>query len=104
MVRARVDPLTGRTVIVDASFRSQRLRARFAALARALGVPHLLIECHAPREVIAERLAERARGPSRSDGRASMLGAFAAAWEPIGQGEADRVLRVDPASAIGRAS
>lgn len=86
---------SGRTVIVDASFRSRALRARFSALARALGVPHLLLECHAPSEVIAERLSRRARGPSRSDGQANMLGAFVAAWEPISAGEADRVLRCD---------
>lgn len=86
---------SGRTVIVDASFRERSLRARFASLANSLGISCFLVECHAPPEIIAERLAQRARGPSRSDGRANMLDAFAAAWEPIEASEVDRFLRCD---------
>src|SRR5690606_28858168 len=55
---------SGRSVILDASFRSTSLRAAARELARAHGVPFRFLECRAPGEVLRDRLRRRAAGPS----------------------------------------
>ncbi|MEO8184010.1 MAG: AAA family ATPase [Deltaproteobacteria bacterium] len=81
--RAEVVLQSGRSVLVDASFRSRASRAAARDLARRLNVPFLLIECQAPLEVSRARLVERARGPSESDGRSQIFDDFVAHYEPI---------------------
>lgn len=87
LTRADVVVRSGRSVIIDASFRSEMLRARVRALAQRLGAAFLFIECRAPVEVLRERL--RAREAARdgsgvvSDGRLEILDDFVARWEPV---------------------
>jgi aminoglycoside phosphotransferase family enzyme/predicted kinase len=74
---------SGRSVVVDASFRSTAQRAQAQALAARAGVPFLLIECRASPEVCRARLSERAKGPSESDGRSEIFDDFVARYEPV---------------------
>jgi len=81
--RAAVVLESGRSVVLDASFRSSAARDAARDLARRHHAPFLLIECQAPLDVCRTRLAERARGPSESDGRSQIFEQFAAQYEPI---------------------
>ena len=49
----------GYPVIVDASFIERERREPFKALAAALGVPFLILHCHAPDEVLSARIVDR---------------------------------------------
>lgn len=93
--RALVVLASGRPVVIDASFRSRAARARARELANRAGVPFVFVECRAPLEVSRRRLEERARSPGVSDGRAEILEAFAARWEPVDELPADRHIVVD---------
>ncbi len=81
--RASVVVASGRSVILDASFRTVALRAKAKGLADQLGVPFLFAECVAPASVCRERLVRRARGESVSDGRVEIFEDFAARYQPI---------------------
>lgn len=81
--RASVVLASGRPVILDASFRSPAMRESARELAARHGVPFRLVECRAPDEVCLARLAERARGPSVSDGRGDIFHEFKANFVPI---------------------
>jgi predicted kinase len=78
---------SGRTVILDASFRSPSMRARARSLAAEHRVPFVFVECVAPRDACLARLAERAKGESVSDGRAEIFDAFVARFEPVTRNE-----------------
>ena len=79
--RARSVLMTGRSVIVDASFRSTRHRAAVRTLARELGIPFAFVECRADADVCRERLRHRESGVS--DGRFEIFDDFVRKWEPI---------------------
>jgi hypothetical protein len=81
--RAEVVLRSGRPAVLDASFRARAERGRAVALARRLGLPVLFVECRAPRALIEERLRERARRTSVSDGRLEILDQFLQRYEPI---------------------
>jgi aminoglycoside phosphotransferase family enzyme/predicted kinase len=81
--RAAVVLESGRSVVLDASFRSAAARNAARDLARRADAPFLLIECQAPIDVCRARLAERERGPSESDGRSQIFEQFVAQYEPI---------------------
>lgn len=74
---------SGRPVVLDASFRSRELRARASDLAQRHGVGFLFLECRTTPAETERRLAERARAPSISDGRAEIFAEFAARFEPV---------------------
>jgi hypothetical protein len=93
--RAGVVLQSGRPVIVDASFRSAADRLAARELARRCRVPFRFIECSVPREVAMERLRERAKSRSVSDGRAEIYDDFAARWEPVTELTADEWLQLD---------
>lgn len=62
----------GVNAIVDAAFLKEKERAAFAALARSLGTPFLIVSCTADADTLAARIAERraARNdPSDADER-----------------------------------
>lgn len=86
---------SGRSVILDASFRSRSERSAIRDLARRMGAAFVLIECRASREVCLERLRKRADAPSISDGRAEIFDAFAHSFEPIDEIETAEHLTVD---------
>jgi predicted kinase len=93
--RARRVLASGRPTVVDASFRQGADRAAFSALARELGVAFFFVECLAPEAVLRDRLADRARGPSISDGRSEVLEAFMASYEPVDTATTPHLLRLD---------
>lgn len=64
----------GMTVIVDATFGRREDRALFKQLATKLSVPLTLLECHAPRDVLRKRVAERhERGSDASEADLKVL-------------------------------
>ena len=100
----------GWPVVVDGSFSHVRERDEARALARRLGVPHVVLWCRAPREVIAERLRRRARDRHEvSDGRLELLAPHRARYEtPAAEpgvirldttGDSDRAVEAGPARA-----
>jgi len=74
---------SGRPVVVDASFRSRRHRAALRELAAELGCRLVFVECKVAAEVCHQRLVERARGTSVSDGRLEIFDDFVARFEPF---------------------
>ncbi len=93
--RARVVLGTGRGVILDGTFSRAEQRARARSLADEVGAGFRLVECVAPDEVVAARLAARARGPSESDGRPEVLGAVRQRWQPPRELPPEVRVRVD---------
>jgi len=98
--RAEVVLRSGRPVIVDASFRSRALRARVRALAEERGVPFRMVECRVAVEICRERLRERAKHASVSDGRLEIFDDFVASWEPVDELSAHEHLVVDTAQPL----
>jgi aminoglycoside phosphotransferase family enzyme/predicted kinase len=79
--RAGVVLSSGRTVVVDASFRSRETRRRARELANVHGVPFHFVECRAAPEVCRERLERRERESGVSDARLSIFEDFRARFE-----------------------
>jgi uncharacterized protein len=98
--RANVVLGSGRTVIIDASFRTRSMRAQAQQLARAHGAAFLFVECRAPIEVNRRRLEQRARGPSISDGRLDVLDEFVQRYEPVVELDGGEHLIVDSAGPV----
>jgi aminoglycoside phosphotransferase family enzyme/predicted kinase len=101
--RAEVVLCSGRSVVLDASFRERDKREAARRLAQRLGLPFLLIECSADLDTTRARLAQRARGPSISDGRLDVLGAFAAGYEAVDELAPAEHVRVDTSGALAHA-
>jgi aminoglycoside phosphotransferase family enzyme/predicted kinase len=80
---AEVVVRSGRPVVLEASFRAQADRLALLRLAQELGVTLRFLECVAPLAICRQRLQERARGASISDGRTEIFDAFVAAYEPV---------------------
>jgi len=96
--RAEVILRSGRPVILDASFRAQKFRAHAAELAGRLGVPFHLVVCEVDPRIARQRLRERQRSPSVSDGRTEIYDVFTASFEPLEVGTelpAAAVIRLD---------
>ncbi len=81
--RAACVASSGRSVILDASFRSGEFRRWAELLASSYQVPFYFVECRADLEICRERLERRSTGSSVSDARAALLDDFAARWEPV---------------------
>jgi predicted kinase len=79
--QARVVLSSGRSVVLDASFRTRALRAAARTLGLETGAPFTFIECRADEAVLRARLEARAKLPSVSDGRVELLDPFLAAYE-----------------------
>ena len=76
---------SGRPVVLDASFRTEKMRRAARDLAQEHGVPFLMVECRARPEVCRERLVRREQEASVSDGRLAIFDAFCARVEPAGE-------------------
>ncbi len=74
---------SGRTVVLDASFRSRATRELARELAREHGMPYHFVEVYAPPEVCRRRLELRAREANVSDGRLEIFDDFVARWQPV---------------------
>lgn len=81
--RAETVLRSGRSVIIDASFRTRSMREQVRQLSSVLGVAFTFVECRAPIEVSRKRLRERAKAPSISDGRSEILDEFSSRYEPV---------------------
>ncbi len=87
---------SGRPIVIDASFRTAAMRDDARRLADGHGVPFLLVECSAPRELIQERLAAReSSGVHESDARTDLLDEFETRFEPIDELPQSERLRLD---------
>jgi uncharacterized protein len=93
--RAGVVLASGRPVVLDASFRSAPLRRMARDLAKAHGLPFRFIECRATADVCRQRLAERSRRRTVSDGRLEIFDAFCAQYEPVTELPADEHVVLD---------
>jgi aminoglycoside phosphotransferase family enzyme/predicted kinase len=88
---------SGRSVVLDASFRSVELRAAARDLARRHGLAFRFVECVAPAEVCATRLATRASMPSVSDAGVAEYEALARSYVPPRELDESEHLAVDTA-------
>jgi predicted kinase len=93
--RAQIVLESGRSVVIDASFRSTAMRRDAAALAATLHVPVQFVECRAPEPTCRARLVERAKTETVSDGRLDVFDSFVARYEPMLELEARRHLVLD---------
>ncbi len=100
--RAAVVLRSGRSVVVDATFRERVFRDQARELAKNLGVPFRFVECEVPVEVLRERLARRDRDTTISDGRAEILNDFLARWEPVVELDPATHRRVDTTIPVER--
>ena len=91
---ARSVVMSGRPVVLDASFSTRAHRDRARELAGELQVPFHLVECSVPRQAALRRLADRESRPSVSDGRRGIYDAFARRYEPPDETEEPDLARV----------
>lgn len=96
--QARTELETGRSVILDASYRDAAWRHEARAVARTTGADFLLLEVQCPEGVVRERLANRVGGPS--DGRVELLAAQRSRYEPPDEVPAGRRLVVDTSAGL----
>ena len=82
MLGAAQDVLaSGRTVVLDATFRTASWRSAFAQLASKHHAPFLFVQAHCSDEIIRERLRARATEPSVSDAREEQLDSISKQFE-----------------------
>jgi predicted kinase len=97
MLRRATELLDGGAtrVILDASFKSSAERARVRALAREKGARTAFVFCHCPKEVVRQRLQQRADNSSAiSDGRLELLDSQTEDFEPLTESD-QPLLRLD---------
>lgn len=100
--RASMVLASGRSVVLDASFRTAEMRRAARDLAREHGVPFLMVECRASEATEKARLTERAKDRGVSDGRLEVFDAFAARGEPMTELGPGEHLVVDTERPLGR--
>jgi hypothetical protein len=94
--RARDNLESGRSAILDASFKKQADRQRALELARNTRADFLYIECHCSDEEIRKRLDRRAREKNEpSDGRWELLAEQKKDYDPVEGFEADLFLSLN---------
>jgi predicted kinase len=81
--RAKLVLASGRSVILDASFRSKAQRSALRQWAHRMHLSPVLVECQAPEDVCRRRLQERERQGTVSDGRLELFEPFRAQFEPV---------------------
>jgi aminoglycoside phosphotransferase family enzyme/predicted kinase len=86
---------SGRSVVLDASFRTREKRRAARELAAKHKLEFTFVETHAPEAVLLARLAEREKSPSVSDGRLEVFDAFRASFEPVEELAAFEHVRID---------
>jgi aminoglycoside phosphotransferase family enzyme/predicted kinase len=93
--RAELVLRSGRSVVIDASFRERSQRTALTELAQRVGCGLTFIECFAPAELCRERLRKRATRPSVSDGRSEIFDSFVRSYEPVTELSASQHVRLD---------
>lgn len=97
---AATELAAGRSVVVDATFRSAADRARFGLLAAEAGVPLVICELNCPAELVRQRLAVREQaGDSVSDGTWRVYQRQLATFEQPADTEG-QVLTIDAAKPV----
>jgi aminoglycoside phosphotransferase family enzyme/predicted kinase len=87
----------GFTALVDATFLDERRRGQFASLAHRLGVPFVIINCEAPREVLEQRVAERGQaGTDASEADLAVLARQLDGLDPLSESEQSLALTIRP--------
>ncbi|MEM1250414.1 MAG: AAA family ATPase, partial [Acidobacteriota bacterium] len=74
---------SGRSVVVDASFRTRISRSLLRRLASERGLEFHFIECRASEPTCRERLQQRHQAESVSEGRLEVFDAFLQSWEEV---------------------
>ena len=91
---------SGYRVIVDATFLEPARRGPLQQLAQQYGCPLLIISCHAPRSVLEQRIAERARnGSDASEATAAVLAHQLRLQSGFDERERPYLIEVDTSSA-----
>ncbi|MET0068218.1 MAG: AAA family ATPase [Candidatus Thiodiazotropha sp.] len=89
----------GYSVIVDAAFLKQWQRTLFLEMAGRLGVPVLIMDCHAPDEILERRVQRRSEaGTDASEADLSVLEQQRMSREQLTPQERNRALRVETES------
>jgi aminoglycoside phosphotransferase family enzyme/predicted kinase len=89
----------GYTVIVDAAFLRAPQRDMFRALAARRRIPFLILDFHAPRDVLQRRIARRAgKGGDPSEADADVLEAQMRTEEPLRRDDERSAVTIDAAS------
>jgi hypothetical protein len=83
----------GYSVILDATFSQPGYREQFRQFASELGLPWVVIDIHAPMELLRERVLQRQHDISDADVR--VLEHQLEHWRPLASDEADHAVRVD---------
>jgi aminoglycoside phosphotransferase family enzyme/predicted kinase len=100
--RAAVIVRSGRSAVIDASFRERAQRQAAREQAAALGCEFVFVECVAPPDVCRQRLQQRAQGPSTSDGRADIFDEFVRSYEPVDELAPLQHVRIDTSAPAAR--
>jgi predicted kinase len=90
---------SGRSVIVDGTFRSREQRANARLLAQKFGAPFYFVECRATPEASQARLRERAKQPHVSDARVELFDEFVRRFEPVDEFSANEHIVADTSQA-----
>ena len=97
--RAEAGLQSGRSVVLDASYRKRAWREAALDIARRANVPALALECVAPEEDVRARLERRSRRRrDPSDGRWEIYAHQKASYEPLTEVSASEHLIIDTAS------
>jgi len=84
--------ISGKGIVIDATFRRASDRAAFRGLARQFAAPFHLIELHCPEQLIKKRLELRRLDPNEvSDGRWELFAQQQSQFEPPERGESIRI-------------
>ena len=94
---------SGRSVVLDASFRSAGQRAAAQRLARTRGLPVRFVQCTASPDTCRARLARREAQRSVSDGRLAIFEDFVARFEPFQELPPSECLIVDTSASVASA-
>jgi len=89
----------GRSIILDASYKSRASRERAAALAREKGARFFIVECVCEEEVVRARLKKRMGEKEVSDGRWETYERQKHGFEQITENEG-RLIRIDSARPV----
>lgn len=95
LILAQSEMEKGNSVILDATFSQTRHRSEAARLARDMDASLVFVECAAPDAVLAARLQRRETEGSVSDARIGHLDYFKNRFEPFGNLDEGRHIRVD---------
>ncbi|MBM2838285.1 MAG: putative kinase [Deltaproteobacteria bacterium] len=89
----------GRSIILDASYKSRASRERAAALAREKGARFFIVECICDQKVVRARLTKRMDEMDTSDGRWEIYDRQKKEFEEITENEG-RLIRIDSARSV----